>query len=95
MRRAVAGDELAVAQVHVSSWQAAYRGLLPEAYLARLDPTEWDKRYTFPAEGPEAPLTAVVVADARIRGFTTVGPARDADAEAVGELYGIDGAAGH
>jgi GNAT superfamily N-acetyltransferase len=89
LRRAVAGDELAVAQVHVGTWQAAYRGLLPESFLARLDPAERAKRYTFAAEGPVAPLTMVAVAEARICGFTTVGPARDADVEGVGELYAI------
>lgn len=89
LRRAVAGDELAVAEVHVGSWQAAYRGLLPESYLARLDPVERAKRYTFAVEGPDSPLTTVAVADSTICGFTTVGPARDADAEGVGELYAI------
>lgn len=89
LRRAVAGDEMAVAEVHVGSWQAAYRGLLPEAYLARLDPTERAKRYTFAAEGPDAALTTVAAVDGTICGFTTVGRARDADAEGVGELYAI------
>lgn len=88
-RRAVAGDELAVAEVHVGSWQAAYRGLLPESYLARLDLVERAKRYPFAAEGSDSPLTTVAVADATICGFTTVGPTRDADAEGVGELYAI------
>lgn len=89
LRRAVAGDEPAVAEVHVGSWQAAYRGLLPESYLARLDPVERAKRYTFAAEGPDSPLTTVAVEDATICGFTTVGPARDADMEGAGELYAI------
>jgi GNAT superfamily N-acetyltransferase len=89
LRRAVVGDELAVAEVHVGSWQAAYRGLLPESYLARLDLVERAKRYTFAADGSDSPLTTVAVADATICGFTTVGPARDADAEGVGELYAI------
>lgn len=40
LRRAVPGDEAAVAEVHVGSWRVAYRGLLPDAYVTRLDPAE-------------------------------------------------------
>ncbi len=89
LRRAVPGDEAAVAEVHVGSWRAAYKGLLPDAYLARLDPVERAKRYTFAAQGPEVPVTTVAVAGGVICGFATVGPARDADAEDAGELYAI------
>ena len=38
LRRAVPGDENEVAEVHVRSWQVAYRGLLPDAYLDALRP---------------------------------------------------------
>jgi GNAT superfamily N-acetyltransferase len=89
LRRAVAGDELAVAEVHVGSCQAAYRGLLPEGYLARLDPAARAKHYTFVAKGPDTPLTMVAAVDGTICGFTTMGRARDADARAAGELYAI------
>ncbi len=77
------------AEVHVGSWRAAYRGLLPDAYLARLDPVGRAKRYSFADQGPEVPLTAVAVAGGMICGFATVGSARDADAEDAGELYAI------
>jgi hypothetical protein len=36
IRRAVADDARGIAQVHVKSWQAAYRGLLPQSYLDAL-----------------------------------------------------------
>lgn len=36
VRHATANDAAAIAQVHVASWQAAYRGLLPEALLVSL-----------------------------------------------------------
>ncbi|MHB8295729.1 MAG: GNAT family N-acetyltransferase [Acidimicrobiales bacterium] len=89
LRRAVPGDEHAVAEVHVASWQMAYRGLLPDAYLVRLDPVERAKRYSFAADGADAPLTAVAVEGERICGFATVGPARDPDSGDAGELYAI------
>jgi hypothetical protein len=39
-------DARAVAEVHVRSWQAAYRGLLPQDYLDGLDLT-LDKREAY------------------------------------------------
>jgi GNAT superfamily N-acetyltransferase len=89
LRRAVPGDEQAVAAVHVGSWQVAYRGLLPSDLLDRLDAAERAKRYSFATDGPGTPLTTVAVEQGRIWGFATVGPARETDAGGVGELYAI------
>ncbi|MFK4443385.1 ribosomal protein S18 acetylase RimI-like enzyme [Caballeronia udeis] len=36
IREATAGDAQAIATIHVDAWQAAYRGILPDAYLANL-----------------------------------------------------------
>lgn len=60
IRRATGADASAIATVHVRSWQAAYRGLLPQSYLDDLDPqrqlpywgavldaTDWPRRGTF------------------------------------------------
>jgi GNAT superfamily N-acetyltransferase len=38
IRRAIQDDAKAVAEVHVRSWQAAYPGLIPQAYLDGLRP---------------------------------------------------------
>ena len=89
LRRAVPGDEQAVAEVHAGSWQVAYRGLLPSDLLDRIDPAERAERYSFATDGPGVPLTTVAVEEERICGFATVGPARDTDAGGVGELYAI------
>ncbi|MEU9699454.1 GNAT family N-acetyltransferase [Streptomyces sp. NPDC047981] len=40
IRAALPEDAAAIARVHVRSWQAAYRGLLPRAYLDALDVEE-------------------------------------------------------
>lgn len=58
LRRAVPCDEQAVAEVHVGSWQVAYRGLLPSGFLDRLDPAERAKRYSFGNDHPGATPTA-------------------------------------
>jgi hypothetical protein len=40
IRAAVAADVAAIAQVHVRTWQSAYRGHIPDAYLDGLDPSK-------------------------------------------------------
>ena len=70
LREAQIGDELAVAEVHVRSWQVGYRGLIADDYLDGLRPEDRAGRYTF---GVDDPLTIVAVTD-RIRGFVSVSP---------------------
>src|ERR1700759_342461 len=40
IRAARAADAAQIALVHVRSWQSAYRGLMPQAYLDGLDPAQ-------------------------------------------------------
>ncbi len=77
LRRAAAGDEAAVAQVHVRSWQVGYRGLIADDRLAALDPAERARRYRFEDQGPRAPQTLLALEGHRVVGFTTWGPSRD------------------
>jgi ribosomal protein S18 acetylase RimI-like enzyme len=91
LREARRGDELAVAEVHVRSWQEAYRELMPPEFLAGLDPRDRAARYEFEG-GEEAPTTVVATLDGGegpIVGFVTFGPSRDADAEGLGEIYAL------
>ena len=82
---------MAIAVVHVRSWQAAYRGLMPQDYLDGLDPArhhppatgavrrfrraQWDRVL---AEGGW-PRAGVLVAeiDEQVAGFAALGPTRD------------------
>jgi GNAT superfamily N-acetyltransferase len=93
LRDARRGDELAVARVHVRSWQEAYRGLMPAAYLDALDPRDRAARYTFESDDPAAPTTVVAVAEEHgqevVLGFTTFCPSRDEDAEGLGEIVAL------
>ena len=77
IRPAVPDDALAVAQVHVSSWQAAYRGLLPAEYLIGLRPEDRAARYDFSHADPQKPHTIVAEIDGRICGFSTTMPSQD------------------
>jgi ribosomal protein S18 acetylase RimI-like enzyme len=93
LRDARRGDELAVAGVHVRSWQEAYRGLMPSEFLDALDAGDRAETYEFEG-GPEAPTTVVAVAqgdgvDGPVVGFVTFGPSRDRDTVGMGEVYAL------
>jgi len=73
----------------VRSWQVAYRGLLPDAYLDGLRPDERAKRYTFGSADPTQPVTLVALVEDAIRGFATTALARGPEAADKGELAGL------
>lgn len=86
-------DASQIAVIHVKSWQAAYRGLLPQEFLDRLDPAQrvsgW-KRVLESAE-PLLSETLVIGAGDSLAGFVGFGPTRDTDddPERVGEIRAI------
>jgi ribosomal protein S18 acetylase RimI-like enzyme len=82
-------DALGVAQVHVRSWQAAYKELLPADYLDSLRAEDRASRYDFSATDPMAPFTLVAVDSGLIRGFATVGASPDSPARKTGELMAL------
>ena len=91
VRKAVPNDAESIAQVHVRSWQAAYRGQLPDRYLDGLD-QELAARAEFwrtEISSPRSPKHEIWVAetDARVEGFVALGPERQADP--AGEIYAI------
>lgn len=87
IREATPDDALAVAEVHVRAWQAAYRGLIADEFLDRLRAE--DRAATYAFGDPAGPRTVVAEAGGTIRGFATVGPCRDEDAAGAGELYAL------
>jgi GNAT superfamily N-acetyltransferase len=89
LRPAVPDDSIPVALVHVRAWQAAYRGLMPDEYLAGLRPEDRARRYDFASPDPGRPRTLVAVEADTVLGFATVSPARDDDAAGQGELCAL------
>jgi ribosomal protein S18 acetylase RimI-like enzyme len=93
IRAARVGDASQIAAVHVRSWQGAYRGLLPQAYLDGLHPAQrvgrWERTLAEAHDGREG----VLVADASgtLLGFVGYSPSRDADMDParVGEIDAI------
>lgn len=91
IRDAVANDAAGIADVHVRSWQVAYRGLVDQSFLDRLSPVEhlsmW--RHRFEAADPDLRVL-VAEADGDIIGFSSFGPSRDEDAGvSTAEVYAI------
>lgn len=81
IRPATITDATAIADVHVRSWQAAYRGMMPQDYLDRLEPADRLPRWQRLLADTDRTRADVLVAagDDGICGFSSFGPARDAD----------------
>jgi len=90
VRDARPGDARAIAIVHVASWQAAYRGLLPDDYLAGLSVERRAEQWSGILADPSPGHVVVLDVGGRIAGFAHVGPSGDDDVPpATGELYTI------
>jgi GNAT superfamily N-acetyltransferase len=89
LRPAEPEDASAVAQVHVRSWQSAYRSLLPADYLDTLRPEDRAQTYDFASRDPLKPQTIVASEDGLILGFATTMPSRESDLKDYGELCAL------
>ena len=85
IRTALPSDANAIAHVHIRSWQAAYRDLMPADYLHSLGAT-LARREAFWSRSIESGESNVVVAEAggQVVGWICIGAGRDEDA-VVGE----------
>jgi ribosomal protein S18 acetylase RimI-like enzyme len=91
VRSAKASDAAAIAALQVRSWQAAYRGIVPDAFLDDLAEDAWlDRRANqLTAAGREG-IHQLVSTDARDgppRAVAACGPAMAPTAELTGQLY--------
>ena len=80
---------MAVARVHVRSWQVGYRGLLSAEYLDGLRAEDRARRYTFGAVAPSFPKTLVATDSDLIRGFATIAPTSDDSQASLAELNAL------
>jgi ribosomal protein S18 acetylase RimI-like enzyme len=85
VRHAKREDAARIAEIHVRSWQSAYRGLIPQDYLDGLDPAAGIGRWAEaieqidPARGG---VLVVVGAAGQVAGFANFCASRDEDAGA-------------
>ena len=93
VRAATVRDAAEIAAIHVRSWQAAYKGLLPQDYLDELDVSArvegW--RRTLCATDWSRSGVMVVHPERELLGFAGFGPTRDNDDDgsAVAEIRSI------
>ena len=82
-------DEMGV--VHVQVWREAYAGLMPDEYLAHLDPLVGPARWRDRIADPASPVSWWLARDEEgIVGMATSGPGRDQDPPVDLELYAIN-----
>ncbi|MBO0877429.1 MAG: GNAT family N-acetyltransferase [Pseudonocardia sp.] len=95
---ATVADAEAIGALHVRSWRHAYRGIVPDAVLAALDPAERADRWRETLRSPGSHRVFVAVGDGsagpRLGAFCAVGPVRDARRDGwagarTGELYAL------
>ncbi|MGY2254604.1 N-acetyltransferase family protein [Pseudomonas reactans] len=81
IRKALPGDANTIAQVHIRSWQEAYRDLMPAEFLNGLDAT-LARRESFWVRSIESDESDVWVAelDGHVVGWISVGASRDEEA---------------
>jgi ribosomal protein S18 acetylase RimI-like enzyme len=91
-------DAEALARAHVTSWRQTYRGLLPDAYLARMSETAHARRFAHLLLKPGPDDVTLAAADrGGIVGYAQGGPSRRrAPGEAeIATLYLVRDAQGH
>ena len=88
VRAARPQDAHAVARVRTISWQATYRGTVPQSYLDALTPAESEERWCALAAG-EMPGNELLVCevDGAVVGFAAYGAARPPAFGYSGELF--------
>jgi len=79
VRRATAEDSGAIAEIHVRSWQAAYRGIVPPEFLDSLSVEQRQRVWRQRLEGGTS-VTLVLEEQDKVLGWVSAGPSRDSDA---------------
>ena len=88
VRPAEIGDAAAIAAVHVETWRTAYRGLLPDDFLASLDQAGYGERWKRTLADGSGRIF-VAEDQGRIVGFASGGRERASEDGFSGELYAI------
>jgi ribosomal protein S18 acetylase RimI-like enzyme len=91
IREAEPKDARGIAEIHVRSWRAAYRGQLTDDFLDGLNVEDRLEMHRLALESPPAEYRMwVAEEDGRVIGFAVTGKSEDADAdERVAEVFAI------
>lgn len=88
IRRATREDAAAIAHVQVASWRSTYAGLIPESYLAAMDPAERARQWDLLIEAGKDSFF-VAEDDTGVFGFISGGPIREPVDDYDAELHTI------
>jgi GNAT superfamily N-acetyltransferase len=89
-RKANAADASQIAATHVRSWQAVYRGFMPDEFLDRLDVAERAESWRNAIASSSADVLVIDDAGGRLAGFCSLIRSRDPDASATtGEIAAL------
>ena len=87
VRVAGVGDAEGIGRCHVDAWRWAYRGIMPDGVLDRLDAESRSQHWAQVVEGDDEHVW-VAYHGGNVVGFASAGPARDEEmGERVAELY--------
>lgn len=90
IRPATQADVPAIARIHVDSWRATYRGIVPDAVLDELSYAEHEDRWQLRVQEDAPSITLVAEdGDGAILGFAIGGKERTGDPLYDAELYAI------
>ncbi len=91
IREATIQDAKSIANIHVKTWQFAYKDLIPDDYLSGLSIDTKTENWKKKLESLDEDIHAIVaIADDKVVGWCTFGKSRDEDAlNSTGELHGI------
>jgi ribosomal protein S18 acetylase RimI-like enzyme len=94
VREATVDDAEAITDAHVTAWQVAYRGMIPDSYLDSLDSERASRverrRVNIGAPDEPAVFNLVGEADGAVAGWFAGGPSRDDDRhETTGEVWAV------
>lgn len=90
VRPATQADVPAIARIHVDSWRATYRGIVPDAVLDALSYAEHEERWELRVGEDSTAMTFVAEEeDGAIAGFVIGGKERSDDPTYDAELYAI------
>jgi ribosomal protein S18 acetylase RimI-like enzyme len=90
IREATSADARAIAEIHVAAWRAAYRGMMPDGYLASLSVEQRTAFWQTVIGRPGPGKLALAELDGELAGFCSFGPTRDAAPSDIAEIYSVN-----
>jgi L-amino acid N-acyltransferase YncA len=89
IRAAILEDAQSIAKVHVTSWRAAYAGVVPQAHLDSLDEAQFSERWQHWITSETSAVFCVAEVDGALCGFASAGPIRKQSFFYDAELYAV------